>query len=190
MNARLLPALIVGLVLPLSAAETKPAVSKAVPVTATFYINEVKCSTCVNALEESLRKLPTVTKVDNLSESTGLAVVTFDPKTVSYQQVAQAIFATAPVHNDPYTASLKFTISDYAKGDNAAKLNALFAKHKHEVRVEVKNKARGECVLFFEQLRVIAGKKGPQGWNLDEFVSAIQEPAPKGLGLTFALTSE
>ncbi len=183
MKKLLLPALFAVLTLPLAAAE------KAKPVTATFYINEVKCSSCVSAIDESLRKLPTVTKVDNLSENTGLANVTFDPKTVSYHQVAQAIFATAPVHSDPYIASLKFTIADYAKAGNAAKVDAIFAQHKSNVRVEMKNKARGEFALFFEPLRA-EGKKGPQGWNFDQFVAAIQEPAPKGLGLTFELASE
>lgn len=187
MKKLFLPTLLAAFALPLAAAEpAKPAAAK---VTATFYINEVKCSSCVNAIDESLRKLPTVTKVDNLSESTGLANVTFDPKTVSYHQVAQAIFATAPVHSDPYIASLKFTISDYAKAGNAAKVDAIFAQHKSNVRVEVKNKANGEFALFFEPLAA-TGKKGPQGWNLDQFVSAIQEPAPKGLGLTLEVASD
>ena len=73
---------------------------------------------------------------------------------------------------------------------SAAKVDALFAKHKSDVRVELKNKARGEFQLFFEPLAAGAGKKGPQGWTIDQFVSAIQEPAPKGLGLTFELKSE
>lgn len=162
--------------LPLRAAD------KAGPVTATFHINEVKCSTCANSIDESLRKLATVTKVDDLSESSGFAVVTFDAKVVSHHQVAQAIFAANPVHGEPYVATLKFSVPEYAKGDNAAKVDALFAKHKSQVRVELKNKARGDFLLHFEPLAVDGGKKGPQGWTLDTFRAGLQ-----ALGLTFEL---
>ncbi|NBV21262.1 MAG: copper chaperone [Proteobacteria bacterium] len=175
MKNLLLTALFATLALNASAADSP----KAGKVTATFYINEVKCSTCANALDESLRKLPSVSKVDNLSESTGLANVTFDPKAVSYHQVAQAIFATEPVHSNPYIATLKFSIDGYAKGDNAAKVDAILAKHKSEVRPELKNKANGEFVLFFEPLKVSAAKKGPQGWSYDEFAAEVQAAGMK-----------
>lgn len=183
MKNLLLIALFAGLPLNVPAADAPK--SAAGKVTATFYINEVKCSTCASALEESLRKLPSVSKVDNLSESSGLANVTFDPKTVSYHQVAQAVFATDPVHSNPYIATLKFSIDSYAKGDNAAKVDAILAKHKSEVRAELKNKAKGEFVLFFEPLKVSAAKKGPQGWNFDEFAAAVQ-----AAGLKVTLASE
>ena len=187
MKKLLIPVLFTALLLPASAAEkAKPAAG----VAATFYITEVKCSSCVSSIDESLRKLPTVTKIDDLSESTGFAIVTFDPLVVSHHQIAQAIFAAAPVHGDPYVANLKFTIPNYAKGDNAAKVDAIFAQQKNNVRVEVKNKAKGEFLLRFEPLAATAGKKGPQGWSLEQFRAAIQEPAPKGLGLTFELASE
>lgn len=190
MKNLLLPALLAAVILPaLAADKTKPA-AKGAPVTATFYITEVKCSSCASSIDESLRKLPTVTKIDDLSENTGFAIITFDPAVVSHHQVAQAVFAAAPVHGDPYVATLKFSIPDYAKGDNAAKVDAVFAKHKSDVRVELKNKARGEFLLSFEPLRVDGGKKGPQGWTLDAFRAAIAEPAPKGLGLAFEVKSE
>ncbi len=187
MKRNLLPALLATLALPLVAAE--PA-KKAAPVSATFYITEVKCSSCASSIDESLRKLPTVTKIDQLSESTGFAVVTFDPQAVSYHQVAQAVFAAAPVHGDAYVATMKFSIPAYSKGDNAAKVDAVLAKHKSQVRAELKNKGRGEFVLFFEPLAVTAGKKGPQGLNFDELVAEIQAPAPKGLGLPVEVASE
>ena len=190
MKNLLLPALLAALLLPVRAADQAKPAAKAAPTTATFYITEVKCSSCAASIDESLRKLPTVTKIADLSENTGFAIVTFDPQAVSYHQVAQAVFAAAPVHGDAYVASLKFIIPAYSKGDNAAKVDAIFAKHKSNVRVELKNKARGEFALFFEPLAVKAGTKGPQGWNLDQFVSAIQSPAPNGLGLTFEVKGE
>ena len=190
MKTLLLPALLAALILPVRAADQAKPAAKAAPTTATFYITEVKCSSCAASIDESLRKLPTVTKIVDLSESTGFAIVTFDPQAVSYHQVAQAVFAAAPVHGDPYVASLKFIIPAYSKGDNAAKVDAIFAKHKSNVRVELKNKARGEFQLFFEPLAVKQAAKGPQGWNLDQFVPAIQSPAPNGLGLTFEVKGE
>lgn len=173
-----------------AADKAKPAATKGAPINATFYITEVKCSSCASSIDESLRKLPTVTKVDDLSENTGFAIITFDPAVISHHQVAQAVFAAAPVHGDPYVATLKFSIPDYGKGDNAAKVDAVFAKHKSDVRVELKSKARGEFLLQFEPLRVDGGKKGPQGWTLGAFRAAIAEPAPKGLGLAFMVASE
>lgn len=152
------------------------------PVTATFHIQEVKCSTCANAIDESLRKLPAVKKVDDLSESSGFAVITFDAKVVSHHQVAQAIFTANPIHGEPYVPSLKFSVPEYAKADNAAKVDALFAKHKSQVRVELKNKSRGDFVLHFEPLAVDGGKKGPQGWTHETFRAGLQ-----ALGLTFEL---
>jgi len=184
MKHLLLPALLAAALLPAHAAD------KGKPTHATFYITEVKCSSCAASIDESLRKLPTVTKIDDLSENTGFAIITFDPAVVSHHQVAQAVFAAAPVHGDPYVATLKFTVADYAKGDNAAKVDAVFAKHKNDVRVELKNKARGEFLLSFEPLRVDGAKKGPQGWTLEAFRAAIAEPAPKGLGLAFTVASE
>ena len=190
MKTILLPILLAALILPVRAADQAKPAAKVAPTTATFYITEVKCSSCASSIDESLRKLPTVTKIAELSESSGYAVITFDPQAVSYHQVAQAVLAAAPVHGDAYVASLKFIIPAYAKGENAAKVDAIFAKAKSNVRVELKNKARGEFQLFFEPLAVKAGAKGPQGWNLDQFVSAIQAPAPNGLGLTFEVKSE
>lgn len=190
MKRILLPTLLAAALLPaLAADKAKPAAAKGAPINATFYITEVKCSSCASSIDESLRKLPTVTKVDDLSENTGFAIITFDPAVISHHQVAQAVFAAAPVHGDPYVATLKFSIPDYANGDNAAKVDAVFAKHKSDVRVELKNKARGEFLLSFEPLRA-DGKKGPQGWTLDAFRAAIAEPAPKGLGLAFEVKSE
>lgn len=187
MKTILLPLLLAALVLPVRAADKAKPAAKA---TATFYITEVKCSSCASSIDESLRKLPSVTKIEDLSENTGFAVITFDPAVVSHHQLAQAVFAAAPVHGDPYVATLKFTIADYAKGDNAAKVDAVIAKHKSNVRIELKNKAKGEFLLSFEPLRVDGAKKGPQGWTLESFRSAIQEPAPNGLGLTLAVKSE
>ncbi|MEN9575131.1 MAG: Heavy-metal-associated domain [Verrucomicrobiota bacterium] len=190
MKKLLLPVLFASLLVPARAADTAKPAAKGAPITATFYITEVKCSSCASSIDESLRKLPTVTKIDDLSENTGFALITFDPQTISHHQVAQAIFAAAPVHGDPYVATLKFTIPNYAKGDNAAKVDAVFAQHKKDVSVEVKNKAKGEFLLRFEPLAATAGKKGPQGWTVEQFRAAIQEPAPKGLGLSFEVASE
>ncbi len=165
------------------------AADKGKPIETTFYITEVKCASCAAAIDESLRKLPTVTKVEDLSQSTGYAIITFDPAVVSHHQIAQAVFAADPVHGDPYVATLKFTIPDYAKADNAAKVDALLAQHKSQVRAELKNKARREFLLTFEPLRPDNTKKGPPGWTLETFRASITEPAPKGLGLTLTLAS-
>ncbi len=179
---------LLGLILPLalSAAEKRSGAA----ATVTFYINELKCSSCASSIEESVRKVPSVTKIEDLSESTGYARISFDPKVASYHQIAQAVFAAAPVHGDPYVASVKFTIPEYSKGGNAAKVDAVFAQSKNDIRVECKNKKAGEFSLFFNPLTVSAAKKGPQGWNTDAFVQAISGPAPKGLGLKIEFSQD
>ena len=58
-------------------------------------------------------------------------------------------------------------------------MDAVLAKHKSDVRIELKNKAKGEFLLTFEPLRVDTGKKGPQGWNVDTFRTAIAQLLPK-----------
>lgn len=187
MKNLLLATLLAALTLSAQAADKA---AKGAPISATFYITDVKCSSCASSIDESLRKLPTVTKVDDLSENTGFAIITFDPAVISHHQVAQAVFAAAPVHGDAYVATVKLSIPDYAKGDNAAKVDAVIAKHKNDVRIELKNKAKGEFLVSFEPLRVDAAKKGPQGWTVEAFRAAIAEPAPKGLGLAFSVVSE
>lgn len=172
----------------LSAADKKKADTAA--TTVTFYISNVQCSSCVDAISGSLLKLKAVKEIEGLTGTSGYANVTFDPAVASHHEVANAIYKSEPVHGEAYVAGVKMRIPDYAKGDNAAKIEAAFAKLKDKVEVKVVNKKEGELLVSFLQLKADRTKTGPQGVTAAELASAIQDPAPKGLGLKFTWASE
>jgi copper chaperone CopZ len=159
------------------------------PVTATFYIDHVQCSSCVDAITESVKNVKSVTAV-KMDPAQGYANISFDSHVSSYHQIAQAIGDADPQHGTKYTPSLKFKVTDYAKGENAAKVDAVFAKSKEQVSVEVTDKTKGEFTLKFLPLKVDASKEGPQGWNAGKFGHPIGDEAPKGLGLKFVMNRE
>ena len=158
--------------------------------TVTFYIANVQCSSCVDAITGSLNKLKAVKEIDGLTGTSGYANITFDPAKASYHEVANAIYKSEPVHGEAYVAGVKLRIPDYAKGDNAAKVDGVFAKLKDKVEVKVLNKKQGELLVSFQQLKVDRTKTGPQGVTGDELASAIHDAAPKGLGLEFSWVKE
>lgn len=172
----------------LSAADKKKA--DAAATTATFYISNVQCSSCVDAISGSLLKLKAVKEIEGLTGTSGYANVTFDPTAASYHEVANAIYKSEPVHGEAYVAGVKMRIPDYAKGDNAAKIEAAFAKLKDKVEVKVLNKKEGELLVSFLQLKVDRTKTGPQGVTETELAAAIHDAPPKGLGLEFSWAKE
>jgi len=173
-----------------TASAAEKAAYKPAPVTLTFFVANVECDTCVANITESLKKVKTVTKVEKLTPKSGYVNVSFDAHADSYQQIAQAIADATPVHGKQYAASIKLRVPDYAKDDNAAKVDAIFAKSKDFVKVETTNKEKGEFTIHFLPLTVDAKKTGPQGWNGGRFGHPIHDAPPKGLGLTFSIVRE
>lgn len=176
-----------------SAAEKKAAATKAPephPTTQTFYVANVQCETCVGNITDSIHKVKSVTKVEGLTPGSGYVNVSFDSHADSYHQIAQAIADAPPAHGEKYVPTMKFRVPDYAKGDNATKVDAVFAKSKDFVKVDATDKAKGEFVMSFLPLKVDASKTGPQGWNGGRFGHPIHDPAPKGLGLAFSIVRE
>jgi copper chaperone CopZ len=160
------------------------------PTTQTFYIANVECDTCVANITESIKKVKSVTKVEGLTPKSGYANVSFDAHADSFQQIAQAVADATPAHGKKYAATMKLRVPDYAKEDNAAKVDAIFAKSKDFVKVEVTDKAKGEFLMSFLALTVDPNKTGPQGWNGGRFGHPIHDPPPKGLGLAFSIVRE
>ncbi len=179
---------ITALVFTASAAEKKAVTPH--PTTQTFYIANVECAACVANITASIKKVKSVTKVDGLTPKSGYAIVSFDSHADSFHQIAQAIADATPVHGKKYTATMKLRVPDYAKGDNAAKIDAIFAKSSAFVKVEPTNKEKGEFLLSFLPLTIDAKKTGPQGWNAGRFGHPIHDQPPKGLGLAFSIARE
>ena len=170
-----------------------PAEEKAVvphPTTVTFYIAGVKSDKCVEEITASLKRVPSFTKVEGLTPKSGFANVSFDSHVVSFQQIAQAIADAAPGEAQKCAATIKIKVPEYAEGDNAAKVDALFKKLDSKVKIEATDKAAGEFVVRFLPLKVDAEKKGPQGFNGGNLGHPIHDPAPKGLGLKFTIVKE
>jgi copper chaperone CopZ len=159
------------------------------PVTQTFYISGVECGACVDAISQSVSRVKSVTAV-KMDPADGYANISFDTHVSSAHQIAQAIADAAPVHGKPYAATLKMSVPAYAQDGNAAKVDAVFAKRAEWVKVETADKAKGAFVIHFLPLKVDKAKTTPQGWNPGHFGHPVHDPAPKGLGLAFALVKE
>ena len=166
------------------------AADKPKPTTLTFYVVGVECPSCVYSVNYSISQLKSVSDVSAGQFIENFANVTFDPKVVSIHQIAQAVTEAAPLHGVPYQATMKLFIPDYAKEQNSRKVDALFARWKALVEVETVDRAAGEFLIHFQPLKMDAKKAGPQGLTLDELTSALHEPAPKGLGMSFRLAKE
>jgi copper chaperone CopZ len=160
------------------------------PTTQTFFIANVANEKDVAAINDSLKKVKSFTKVEGLTPTSGYAKVSFDSHADSYHQIAQAIADAPSTSGKQFEVTMKIRIPDYAKGDNAAKVDAVFAKQKADVTVETVDKEKGEFVLHYLPLKVDETKHAPQGFNGGKFGHPIHDAPPKGLGLTFAIVQE
>lgn len=159
------------------------------PVTATFYVANVQCGQCVEAIRDSLKKVASFKEI-KMNPADGFALISFDTHVSSYHQIAQAIQDTEPQHGQKYTPTLKMRVPEYAQGGNAAKVDATFAKRAEWVKVETVKSEAGEFVIHFLPLKAEARKTGPQGWNAGHFGHPVHDAPPKGLGLKFELKRE
>lgn len=164
----------------LHAAEKQPPV--------TFYISGVECGSCVYVVQQSISETKGVSDATVVQVIDTYANVVFDPKLVSEHQIAQAVREALPIHGKPYLATLKLHVPDYSK--HAAKVDGLFARWKDWVELETVDKAEGELLIHFNELKIDAKKPGPQGWSLAQFAAAMKSPEPNGLGLDFTLEKE
>lgn len=160
------------------------------PVTATFYVSNVVCGQCVEAISQSVRKVPSVTAVESLSPESGYARISFDTHVSSYHQIADAISRTPPEHGQTYVPSLYFEVAQYAEGENAARIDAVFARLADRVRIKPLDRQGGQFVLHFLPLKIDPKKDGPQGFNAGHLGHPINDPPPKGLGLTMRIKRE
>ncbi len=184
MRCLLLSAAMLTLAAVASGQEVKPH-----PVTVTFYVTGVKTSGDIDAITASLKKVPSFTKIEGLTPSSGFANISFDSHVSSYHQIAQAI-ADASSGDKHYAATIKVQVPDYAQGENAAKVDAVFKKLVDRIKVETTDKEKGLFVVHFLPLKVDPEKKGPQGFNGGQIGHPIHDEAPKGLGLKFSILKE
>jgi copper chaperone CopZ len=149
----------------------------------------MECGACMDFVGQSIRTVKSVTNVE-IDQVLGIANVSFDTHVSSAHQIANAVTNAFPLHGKPYAATMKMRVPEYAKDGNTAQVDAAFARRAEWVRVETVDKAKGEFLIHFLPLKADKTRTGPQGWNPGHFGHAIHDPAPKGLGLEFALVKE
>ncbi len=159
-------------------------------VTLTFFISGIECSACVEFVRQSVNELHGVSKADVEQRIDSFARITFDSRVTSAQQVAQAVSEAYPLHGRPYLASLVLLVPGYASGPNTARIDALFAQQNRWVNIRLANREKGEFAVDFLPLTPQPGAKGPQGWDVESFLHAMQDPPPRGLGLTCTVATE
>ncbi len=162
--------------LPLLAAEPKP-------VTLTFYVDGVECPSCAYSVSYAIEQLKHVSEVESGQVIENYANVTFDPRHVTPQQIAQAVTEAVPLHGTPYEATLKLRIPDYAKAGHAKRLDTLFASWKERVEVVRIDAETGEFILHFKPLPSQPEATGLRGWTLAELEQGLQ-------GISYQLSSE
>lgn len=168
------------------AAEPKPA-----PITMTFYIANVQNDKDVDAIKDSLQQVKSVTDIAGLTASSGWAIISWDAHVNGAQELAQAIADAKPSGSVKFEPTMKLLVPDYAKGDNAAKVDAIFANYAHFVTVEALNRETGMFVIRFLPLKPDPATLGkPQGWSAKFFNHPIHDAPPAGLGLAIGFLRE
>jgi len=81
--------------------------------------------------------------------------IRFDSHVVSYHQVAQAVAEAGKSAGKNYDPYLVFIVSEYARSNNAADVDAIFAGNRLNTRVPVAplDKAKGEFSVHFLPLK-------------------------------------
>jgi len=181
---------IAGLLLPATLAGAQKPAPKPHPVKATFYLTGVNSAAAVKAVTASVLKAPSVTGVTRLTPTSGFAIIAFNTHRTSYHQIAQAIAAASPDGGPRFAATVRIQIPQYAEGENAGKIDAIFLRRARFVRVETLDKAKGLFAIHFLPLREKPGVTRPQGFNLGQFGHPVRDMPPKGLGLKFRVIRE
>jgi copper chaperone CopZ len=150
-----------------------------------FFVSHLEGPRDADAIRAFVNKLPSakVLKIDN---ERGEARVRFDSHVVSYHQVAQAIATAGASIGKKYDPCLKVTVPEYPKGQNAAKVDTLFAGKRLNTRVSLTpiDKTKGEFLIHFLPLKEDPTDKTPQGFNGGHLNHPLHDPPPRGLGLT------
>lgn len=150
--------------------------------TLVFHLTDAGTIADTEAIRASVGKVASVSKV---IFAPGVVQVRFDSHVVSYHQVAQAIADAGASRGKNFDPTLKLIVADYAKTNNAAKVDAVLAGKRlnQRVRIEASDKLRGEFLLHFLPLTLDAADPAPQGFNGGHLHHPISDPPPRGLGI-------
>ena len=161
-------------------AACKPAAPTAGPqasspgVKMTFFVSGLECVACAESVRPSVGKLAGVSDIKMREGLEGYANVTFDPATVSAQQIAQAVYDAQPLHGTPYEASLLLKIPAYTQPALAAQVDTIIAKQKAAITTEPHWEAKDQLIVRFLPLEIPASPpQAAQGWNPQHLSEAL-----------------
>jgi copper chaperone CopZ len=156
----------------------------------TFFVGGIECAACVEVVRQSVAEVEGVANVELEQRLDSVARVTYDPSKASAHQIAQGVMEAVQLHGRPYEPWLHLKVPDYAKGGNAAKVDAVMAKMKTWVDIAVMDEKTGEFLVHFKALKKDELKAGPQGWRPEMLEKALSGPMPEGLGLACEWVTE
>ena len=153
-----------------------------------FYLAGVGGQQDADGIRAAVQKLKGATTVA-VNTNRSYARIRFDSHVVSYHQVAQALADAGATLGKSYRPFLIFSVAEYARSNNAAAVDAIFAGKRLNTRVTVKplDKTKGLFEVYFLPLKVDPHQAGPEGFNGGHLHHPISDPPPRGLGLTFRL---
>jgi copper chaperone CopZ len=159
--------------------------------TLVFYLTGLQGKPDVAAIGSEIQKLKSATVIE-VNTDLGYARIRFDSHVVSYHQVAQAVVDAGKTLKKVYNPYLIFTVPDYGKADNAAKVDRIFAGKRLNQRVHVTplDKGKGIFAVHFLPLTVDPSDASPQGFNGGHLHHPISDPTPRGLGLPSGYASD
>jgi copper chaperone CopZ len=159
--------------------------------TLVYYLSNITGQPDADAILAVVQKLPSVRKV-NVNLARGYAQVRFDSHVVSYHQVAQAIADAGTKVGKKFEPRLKIRVPEYSQGENATKVDAVFAGKRlnQRVRIEPLDKRKGDFFVHLLPLKVDPAETGPQGFNGGHLNHPLHDPPPRGLGLTCIYAAE
>ena len=173
----------------LSDAPTPPAAKEV----RTFYIQGLECGGCVYMVQHALSETKGVLSHEVVQSLDSYAIVSFDPARLSEHRVAQTVREAMPVHGTPYLPSLRLRVDAFAQC--APILEAVLAKFKHLVRLEVLRPDRGEVALHFlpleaEKTPVSPTAHAPKGWSSADLREALDQAGPAGQAIRYQILAE
>jgi hypothetical protein len=156
-----------------------------------FYLSGAGSQPDADALRTSIQKLSSAS-LRSVDTNRSYVRVRFDSHVVSYHQVAQAIADAGTSLGKSYQPFAVFIVNEYARTNNAAGVDAIFAGKRLNTRVHVTplDKSQGKFLVHFLPLKTDPAVTAPQGFNGGHLHHPVSDPPPRGLGLTSDYASE
>ncbi len=153
--------------------------------TSLLCVKGIECGGCFYTVQTALTQAKGVEDAEVIQSFEDYARVVYDPKVTTEHQLADAVYDSIQLHADPYTATLKLRIPDYA--EHAGTVDRLFAEWKQWVKLEVEDRAQGMLRIHFLPIEGANAEGQAQGWSLELLAAAMKTAGRGGVPLKFEL---